>query len=205
MNALAPLVRPAPKSRFQIGATAQRSGQSSAEYWGIRFIAVTLLVWAASFVIGFQLGLNVLTLIGFGAAAIGIRKQPVIGMLGIGIICTLDPMTQTLLLSGGILRWNSLNYLMMVATVIGLPFLLRLNDPHTRVLQLFALLLGLELIVSPDISTGIQDLLGVLILFGFLVYFARACDQEHIWYWLGLVTGVLAAAGGLVYYLQQSS
>jgi hypothetical protein len=194
-----------PTATLHLGATARSAGQPAAEYWGVRIIVVILFVWAASFVIGFRSGVEALTLVGFGAALIGIRGQPVIGILGIGILCTLDPFMQTWLMRGGILRYNSLNYFLIIVILLSISFVLRLGDPHTRLLQLFLLLLGLELAISPSVGIGIIDVLSIVVLFGLLVYFARACQEEHMWYWLGLVTGVLAATGGLVYFLQRAN
>jgi hypothetical protein len=64
-------------------------------------------------------------------------------------------------------------------------------------------LLSLQLILSPDLSAGVQHMLGIIAFFGLSVYFARATDDESVWYWLAIVNGVAAAAGGLVYYVQQ--
>jgi hypothetical protein len=80
--------------------------------------------------------------------------------------------------------------------------LLRLNDPHTRLLQLFLLLLTLELAISPDRLLGAQQVLSLLSPFGLLIYFARAAESEQIWYWMALLNGILAAGCGLVFYLQ---
>jgi O-antigen ligase len=45
-----------------------------------------------------------------------------------------------------------------------------------------------------------QDVLGLLAVFGLLVYFARAAAEPEMWYWLGIVTGVLGALIGLVFF-----
>jgi hypothetical protein len=184
--------------------TLVRQGDSPlAAYWGRRFVALILVTWAASFVIGFQLALTVLTLIGLGAAIVGLRR-PTLGLLGIGVLCTLDAILGPLLLSGGLLRWNTLNYWLLMIMLLSVPFLLRLSDIQTRLLQLFVLLLSLELALSANRVLGIQTALAVVVPFGILVYFARASEDEHNWYWLGLVNGILGAAGGLAFYLQKS-
>jgi hypothetical protein len=184
--------------------TFNREGDSSlAEYWGIRFAIVILLTWAASFAIGFQLALTILTVIGFVAAIAGLG-QPTLGLFGIGMLCTMDAIMGPFLLSGGLLRWNTLNYWLLVVIVLFLPFILRLSDLQTRLLQLLILLLGLEIVNSPYKELGVQIVLSVVTYFGVLVYFARAHHNRDNWYWLGLIVGILAGAGGLVYYLQQS-
>jgi len=174
------------------------------EIWGPFFLLVIVIVWVAGFVIGFQLSLTILTLMGFLAAIIGLGV-PALGLLGIGLLATLDALTRTYLLSGGLLRWNTLNYLLLVVMALNLPFLLRLNNPLVRVLQVFILLLTLELYISPEISQGMQDVLNIATMFGLLVYFARAIEDERNLFWLGLVSGGAAAMGGLVFYLQSEA
>jgi O-antigen ligase/polysaccharide polymerase Wzy-like membrane protein len=184
------------------GAIVRSTGPAPAAYWGRRLAALILLVWALSFVIGFQSGLVALAIIGFGATIIGLRS-PTIGLFGIGILCTLDAILGPLVLTGGLLRWNTLNYWLIIVILLSLPFLLRLNDLHTRLLQLFLLLLTLELAISPDRMLGVQQVLSLISTFGLLVYFARAAEEKHIWYWVGMINGILAAGCGLVFYLQQ--
>lgn len=176
----------------------------TAESWGRRFVILIILAWAASFVIGFGTGLTLLVLVGFAAAVIGLRS-PAIGLFGIGILATLDALTRVFLLSGGLWRWNTLNYWLVIVILLFVPFILRLNDPHSRLLQVFLLVLSIGLLVSPSLGNGIQDILNIVTTFGLVVYFARALKEDQAFYWLGIVSGVLAAFGGLVFNLQQST
>jgi hypothetical protein len=192
-----------PRYRSSSFLVTRQHDSSAASYWGRRLAIVILLVYAAGIVVGFQRALTALTLIGFAAAIIGLRR-PTLGLLGIGMLCTMDAIMGPLLLSGGLLRWNTLNYWLLIAAVLCLPFLLRLSDIHTRLLQLFVLLLTLQLAISADPVLGIQTVVAVVILFGVLIYFARACQDDESWYWLGLIDGLLGAAGGLVFYLQKN-
>ena len=81
--------------------------------------------------------------------------------------------------------------------------LLRLTDPHSRILQLFVLLMSLQLLLTPYLADGVQDVLHVVAYFGILVYFARAVKYPRAYYWLGFVVASLVAVGSLVYYLQK--
>jgi len=182
--------------------TARAASPPPARYWGKRLSVLILVIWAASFVIGFESSLTVLTLVGFGAAIFGLRR-PAIGLLGISMLCTLDAPMSHFLFTGGLLRWNTLNYWLLIVILLSVPFLLRLKDPHTRLLQALLVLLGLGLLISTDLMGGIDDLLSIAVLLGLLVYFASASQDEKIWYWLGLVNGLLAAAGGLSFYLAE--
>ena len=177
--------------------------ESKTKLWGLLFIIVIVLVWVMSPMIGFVNALITITILGFSAAIVGLR-WPVIGLLGIGILATLDPLTRVFLLTGGILRWNTLNYWLVLVILLFFPFLLRLNDLHSRILQVFILLLGVELLISPLIAEGVQEILNIVIIFGLIIYFARAAQDQEVFYWLGVTCGVLAAVGGAVYYLQSN-
>ncbi len=191
------IVRPA--SRGYHG-TIDRPRQSSAKYWGERLIALILLTWAASFLVGFRASLAVLTFIGFAAAILGLRR-PSLGLFGIGILSTLDTPARFYLFTGGLLRWSTFNYWLLLVMLLSVPFLLRLRDPQTRLWQAFVLLLGLQLVITPDFARGVEDLLSIVTLLGLFVYFARNVEDKHIWYWLALVNATLAGAGGLSFFL----
>jgi len=85
--------------------------------------------------------------------------------------------------------------------ILWIPLFLRLNDPHTRLLQFFILLLGLELLTSAGRSEGIQDLLNLAATFGIVLFFARALPEKPNLYWLGILNGTIAAGGSAMFYL----
>ena len=178
----------------------QGEKRSSTDTWGQALLVLILLAWATSFFLGFETALTVLTLIGFALAVIGLRF-PFVGLFGIGFLSTLDPLTRVYLLTGGLFRWNTFNYLLLLVILLALPFIFRLNDPHSRILQIFIVLIGLELFISTDPSAGIQDILNMIAIFGMLVYFARNLQDNAAFFWLSMLSGTLAAAGGLVFFL----
>jgi O-antigen ligase len=185
-------------------AVGHRVALSPAAIWGTCLIVLSVCVWAAGFVVGFPVALSVLTLTGFAAAIVGLR-WPVLGLLGVSMLCTLDPITRNLLLVGGLLRFNTFNYWLLVVILLGSPLLLRLKDPQTRIMQAFLAVLGLGLLITPDLYRGVLHVLSVFTMLGLLVYFIRAIDNKEAWLWLGLVNGVLAGVGGLVFYLQRNA
>ena len=196
-----------PVGRVHLRSKISRSAGtlSTSEKWTRFFIVVIVCLWAASFVIGFQTSLTVLTLFGFVTAILGLRV-PIAGLLGIGILSGLDTLTRVYLLSGGLLRWNTLNYWLLVAMVFYGLFLLKLRDPMSRLMQAFVALLVVELVISPSLSDGIQEILNIVTTFGLLGYIAFAVKKdENVLYSLGLVVGILGAVGGLVFYLQEGS
>jgi hypothetical protein len=121
------------------------------------------------------------------------------------MLCALDTPARVYMLVGGLLRYNTINYWLLVTLVLGLSYVRRMHDPHTRLLQLFVLLVGVGLIVSPNLTFGLQHFLNIAAPFGLLVYFAPAASSAVIWFWLGISTGIVGALGGLLYYLQRGS
>jgi hypothetical protein len=141
--------------------------------------------------------------VAFGAAVIGLWN-PFIGLLGIGVLCTLDSLATSLLLRGGIWRWNTLNYWLLIVVVLFLPLLIRRRDARVMLLFLLLTLLAFELAWSVDRPTGLQHVFGALSLFGLLVYFARAARTPAVWYWLGMVNGVTAIGVAMAFIGQES-
>jgi O-antigen ligase len=158
-------------------------------------------VWVSGIVVGFVPAVTVLTIAGFAAAVMGLAK-PSLGVFGVGILCTLDSLTRVFLLTGGLLRWNSFNYLMIAALLFAPASAAKLSDIHTRILLAFAFLLTLQLTFTPDLYSGLHTMLNVLSPFGILLYFSRTGYDQRVIAWLGTICGVLGAAGGLVYFLQ---
>ena len=167
------------------GTTKEAGGASLFEVWAKRFVVVGVLLWAVSPLIGFTTSLSILVVLGFALLLFGLF-MPIFGVLGIGLLATLDPLTRVFLLTGGILRWNTLNYWLILVIILMILLFLRLKDPHTRLLQLFILLLTIEVLVSAGRSEGIQDILNIAATFGIVLYFVRALSEKPNLYWLGI-------------------
>ena len=193
--------RRAPLRRFFVRPRDARS----LDRWAIAFIAFIVVTWGLGMVAGFQASLFILTAFGFLAAIFGLRK-PLVGLLGIGMLCTMDAVSRTLLLTGGLLRWNSLNYWLLFVIVLNMAFILKQRDIQTRLTILFVVLLtcGLLLITAQDLEMGAQSVLNVVGFFGLFVYFSFGKRNPRVWYLQGLVCGSLAAVGSFVYFMQKS-
>jgi hypothetical protein len=178
----------------------------SAAYWMPRLLGVTIIILSAAPFAGFMWSLMALNVIAYTAAVLGLRA-PSLGLLGIGMASTLDAPTRLLLLTGGLWRWNTLNYWLLFVIVLFSPLLLSFiaRDLRGALLQANVLLLGVELIVSSDPAGGAQHLLGIISCLGLLVYFLRARRDQEIWYSLGVINGVLGSVGGLLFFLQVSN
>ena len=172
--------------------------------WGRRLLLVNLACWATAPAIGFEKALLAATLVGFLAAIVGLRR-PVLGLLGIGMLSSLEPIARVFLQKGGLLRWNSFNYLLLVAMVLAVPMLLRLHDVQSRLLIVLIFLLGLEITISPNRGEGVQVVLEVVSIFGLIVFFRKGARGRRAWYWLGVTTGVSSALATLAFYSQQGT
>lgn len=181
--------------------TAERLARRAA-VWGKILIAISAIVWAAGIGVGFERALLVLTLLGFGVAVVGFR-DPVVGPLGVAMLCTLDPISRAYVMTGGLWRWNTFNYLLLAVIAVSVPFLLKQRHPSIRLLEALLLLLSLEILLSADRAEGAQHVLNLLVLLGLLVYLGRVGANPAVWYWMGSLSGVLAGLGGALFYIQR--
>lgn len=178
-------------------ATRPRAAPS-ARWLGLSVTIVVAAVWLASFAIGFRAALAALTAIGFLLTAVGVVR-PAAGLLGIGLLSTLDTVSRALLFTGGIWRFNTLNYWLVAVCLLFVRGLLSRRDTQTRLLQGFMGILGVGLLVTPDIMAGLQQILNALSAFGVLVYCLKADRRPDAWYWAAVVCGVAAGLGGIAY------
>jgi O-antigen ligase len=171
-----------------------------AAVWGPRLVCAIGLVWLAGESIGFVRALMTLTFIGFIAAMAGVRN-PTLGLLGVGLLVVLDPISRHLVLSsGGLLRWNSFNYWLVIVTLLYLPQAWRLSDPHSALMRVLIIVLACGLVLSQRWEPGLQILLNVSTIFAMVIYFRRASIDATTMFWLGMVMSVTAAVGGFEYY-----
>jgi hypothetical protein len=166
------------------------------------FVVVILAVFAATLIVDLRIALTLLTLGAFLAAVVGLRF-PALGLLGLGVLCTLDAMARPLLLTGGLWRWNTLNYWLLGVAMLFLPLLLRRGDARVRALAALLACLAVGLAWTPDVPNGVQQIFGAVALFGMLVYFLRAAQLRYAWYWLAIVNGVTGLVSSLAFLRQE--
>jgi hypothetical protein len=170
---------------------------------GLALMLITLLAFGAAPWLGFTRSLAVVTLAGYVATLVG-TSYPAVGFLGIGVLCVLDAPARIYLLTGGLFRYNTLNYILLLVLVFGLTSVLRFRDVQTKLLLLLIVLLMVELLISPDLAFGVQHVFNVVSLLGLLIYFQRAAADRRTWIWFALTCGVAGAAGGFAFNLQQA-
>ena len=95
-----------------------RRPASLADAWDERrgqlFVAFVVLAWLLTPIAGFRAVLILLTAAGFAAAIAGLWR-PAIGLHGIAILCVLDAGARVFIFTGGLLRYNTFNYWLVIA------------------------------------------------------------------------------------------
>ncbi|HEX7087912.1 MAG TPA: O-antigen ligase family protein [Vicinamibacterales bacterium] len=183
-------------SGVRIGA---RRRQPPLRAWTRGLIALTVVAWAAAPFAGVELSLWILTLAGFAAVAAGYTK-PAVGALGIAVLCTLDPVTRLFLMSGGLLRWNTLNYLLILLAFVYVRHLLRTGGASLSLLAALTALFGLEIAISAHPETGLENVIPVAAAFGLIACLSRARGEPQVWHAMALVTGTIGALGGFAFF-----
>jgi O-antigen ligase len=194
--------RTPPRARVN-AATPQVRRQESLTGWGVALLGIVTVSFGLSVVVGFRASLAFITLTGYAAALVG-AFRPAVGLLGIGVLCTLDAPARIYLLTGGLFRYNTLNYILLLVLLLSVMTVLRFREVHTRLLLILICLLTVEILISPDVAFGVQHVFNVVSLLGLLVYFERGAINKQTWVWLGLVCGMTGAAGGLAFNLQKA-
>jgi len=190
------------RQRFHPAARAWQlrrrvDGQSQ---WALAFFAVILLGWAAAFPLGFRSSLTILTAVGFAGAVYGL-KDPFVGGIGVGILCTLDALSRVYLFTGGLLRWNSFNYWLLGVMALQAFRLVAARHLPMRILAAFAALLVVQLWPSQDRRNGMVHILNLLSALGVFLYFLRFPKSPSAWFWLAALLGSVGAVGGFVFNL----
>ncbi len=182
--------------------TLGRPKPQTGKWWGPLFCLFIILVWAASFVVGFQAALTVIEVAGLLTLIIGVAS-PRLGMVGITILCVIDGPARVYLLTGGALQWNTLNYWLLFVILLYVPFLIRMRDRHSVLLAALVGLLVVDLSISNNLTDGLQHILEIFITFALLIYFVRAGTDRRMWFWIAAIAGLTGALGGLSWFFQR--
>jgi O-antigen ligase len=181
---------------------AERADHVAAS-WARFMLACFVPLWLTAAVLDFRVTLTIVTLGAFVATIAGLR-HPVIGLYGLGMVCTLDGMSTPLLLHGGLWRWNTPNYWLLIVAVLFVPLLIRRREPQFWWLIALFIWLGIGLIWSHDRPNGVQHIFAAFATLGMLVYFARARRVPGAWYWLAVICSVTGACASLMFLLARS-
>lgn len=170
--------------------------------WAKAWIVVILAASGGGLVFGIGRALMLLAALGFAGAVAGLRWRP-LGLLSVGVLCAVDPMVRLLLMSGGLLRFNTLNYILLLAVLLNSQTLLRWRNGQLRLLVVLIGILTLGLLFSSGREAGVQHVLNLVSLLGILVYIRRAGSNPQNWFWLGAVSSLAAACFVALFFLQR--
>lgn len=158
-------------------------------------------IWIASGALSYPVALAAMALLAGVAAVAGLR-YPLLGVLGIGMLCGFDAVLGPLF-EGGLWRWNTLTYWLILVSMLFAPMLLRQRDLQTGLLWLLLGWLGLGLLISADRASGLQHISGLFAVVGLSAYFLRAARVPGVWYWVGILVATSTAAGALAFLVAQ--
>jgi hypothetical protein len=190
-------------SSISVTPPPRRRALDAPATWGKTLIIVVLLIWGYSLVAGFRTAILYLTLVGLAALAGGVFSR-VLGLLGVGILCTLDAAARVYILTGGLFRWNTFNFILIFVALLSLRQLAKVREVPVRMAAALLVFLSFCLIFSPDLTNGLQHLTGLVSFFGLVAYCLRGGGAES-WHWVAAVCGTLGACGGFVFNLQKST
>jgi O-antigen ligase len=166
-------------------------------------IAIVVLLLAAG-LRNFNAAVTAITFLGLIALVAG-YSRPHLGLIGAGILCTVDPLTRNFLLTGDLLRWNSFNYLLLFVSAISLKRLLRWRDTPIRLLEALLLLLAVGMLHTEDRMEGAQHILNAAAFFGIMVLVERAGRSDQAWVSTGVVSATAGAVGGLIFFIHPTA
>jgi O-antigen ligase len=166
--------------------------------WGWFICLSTLGAWATSAVLPFTFALAMSSVVAASAAVLGLR-YPVLGLLGIGILCALDSILGPLLLQGGFLRWSTINYWLVGVAFLFAPLLVRERGLPALFLALLVAWLGIGLLLTPDLMAGLTQMSALVVVLGLVVYFRRATRVPEVWFWMALAVALASALGTLAF------
>jgi O-antigen ligase len=167
-------------------------------------MVVVVVVLLAAGLRNFNFAVTAVTMVGLIALVAGFWR-PHLGLIGAGVLCTVDALTRNFLLTGDLLRWNSFNYLLLLVSAISLKRLLRWHDTPIRLLEALLLLLAIGMLYTEDRMEGAQHILNATAFFGIMTIVERAGRSDQAWVSTGVVCATVGAFGGLIFFMHETA
>jgi hypothetical protein len=178
----------------------------SDDNWG-RSVTLLLVVCALSgAILGLDLASRLVLAVGFLAAAYGL-VNPGVGLLGMGVLATTDPVLRYTAFAGGMaLPYNTLNYWLVLFCLLHAKRVLQLRQLQSKLHLLLAVVVALGLLWSPNVyPRGLVELLRVAGGFGLIVYFqVFPPSQQRMLLWVAISASAVATIFGLLVYTNPS-
>lgn len=156
--------------------------------------AAVTIGWLTACIWGVASAIALFTLAGMACLLAGVLA-PAAGLMGVGILCCIDSISRVYLMSGGVLRWNTFNYVLLVLLFVRLPLALRERSGQAFMITCLVLLQSIELFHSQNRESGVQIVLGVASFLGILTVVRAARHRVRLFLWLAYLVAVISAVG----------
>lgn len=174
----------------------------------IKTFAIAGFLFAA---LGFLLGFSVFITMAAFASLLGVflglaYNNPILGFLSITVLLVLDPMIRGYVLVGGLFRWNTINYWLIVFTIANSKLLLNNLTRHLKAVIAFILLIFIQLAYTNDFENGILSILGIFSIIALYTYVisVKQYNIKLILYYCSLVAGYAGLLTGLIFFRENS-
>lgn len=175
-----------------------RAGQFLSLFCIAAFMVGTLIGFRG----GFQAVVALLAAAAFVAVLL-LPRNAGVGLLGVAMLCAIDPALRVTLFIPLGLPHNTLNYLLLLATAWALPALATRLDTRLRILLAFVCVLGIQVTISPETQLGLHATFEVAIGFALVGCFMRAGVSDETLWWTAIVAATASATCiGSFYYLR---
>ena len=186
--------------RFAVESDAPSFSDGPLDKAGTLLTAAAALGFIAAFFVGFSAALGLVAIAGL-CALVMLPRSAGVGLLGMGLLCTIEVPMRVLLFDSPILRYNTFNYILAALALFMAPDLLRMRDGQSRYLAAFVVTIALQLLPSTNRYLGLVTVLEVSTAFALLGCFMRAIRNERALEWFAIVNATASAACMLAYFL----
>ena len=183
-----------------------RSRARSDENWGLSVTLLLVVCALSGAILGLDLASRLVLAVGFLAAAYGL-VNPGVGLIGMGVLATTDPVLRETTFAGGMaLPYNTLNYWLVLFCLLHAKHVFQLRQLQSKLHLLLAVVVALGLLWSPSVyPLGLSKLLRVAAGVGLIVYFqVFPPSQQRMLLWVAISASAVATIFGVLVYTDPS-
>jgi hypothetical protein len=155
-------------------------------------------VFLGTYAVGFEQSIVVMTLASALAAAV-YASAPGIGLLGVGLLCTLDVPIRHYAIPLLGLPWNTINFGLLTLVILTPALLLQMRARQSIWLAGFAAVLALQMAYSVAPMAGLQGVLEVVAGLILCALFLRCRQKREVLSTMAILNATASAACVLVY------
>ncbi len=166
-----------------------------------RILIVFIGIWLIAFFVDFTTAINIIGFFAFIGLIFGIKYR-LWGLFSLFLLVILDPLLRVFVLQGGLLRWNTLNYWLLIITIVNIRTISRNWYHGLKFYFVWLLILLFQLSYSQNLLFGSQSLLYILSFFGLYIYVTKCFDSDlnNMLYRSALFFGSVSAIVGFFFY-----